>query len=73
MELDNVLWVDNMVHTKPFQFGGTGPQIATNDELAGYSLAAGVPASEDLDHETSKYEVTKAKRNTTHLVLRVSV
>ena len=73
MELDNVLWVDDMVHTKPFQFGGAGPQISTNDEWAGYSLAAGVPACEDLGHEMSKDGVTKAKRNTTHLVLRVSV
>ena len=62
-----------MVHTKPLQFGGAGPQIATNDELAGYLLAAGVPASEDLGHETSKHGVAKTKRNTAHLVLRVSV
>ena len=73
MESDNVLRVDDIVHTKPLQFGGAEPQIATNVEWAGYLLAAGVPASKDLSHEMSKHGVTKAKRNTTHLVLRVSV
>ena len=72
MELDNVLRVDDMVHTEPLQFGDAEPQIATRDEWAGYLLASGASSSRVLGHETSKYEVTRAKRNTTYLVLRVS-
>ena len=73
MELDNVLWVDDMICTKPLQLGDVVPQIATKDEWAGYLLASGALSSGILSHETSKHEVTKVKRNTTHLVLRVSV
>ena len=73
MGLDNVLRVDDMVHTGPLQFGDAEPQIATRDESAGYLLASGASSSGVLGHETSKYEVTRAKRNTTYLVLRVSV
>ena len=73
MGLDNVLRVDDMVHTKPLQLGDAEPQIATKDEWAGYLLASGASSSGVLGHETSKYEVTRAKRNTTHLVLHVSV
>ena len=73
MQLDNVLRVDDMVHTKPLQFGDAEPQIATKDEWAGYLLAAGVSSSRLLSHEMSKHGVTKAKRNTTYLILRVSV
>ena len=73
MELDNVLWVDDMICTKPLQLGDAAPQIATKDEWAGYLLASGESSSGVLSHETSKYEVTRAKRNTTHLVLCVSI
>ena len=73
MGLDNDLWVDDMVHTKPLQLGDAELQIATKDKWAGYLLASGASSSGVLSHETSKHGVTKGRTNTTHLVLRVSV
>ena len=73
MELDKDLWLGNTIHTKPLQFGDAEPQIATKDEWAGCLLASGASSSGVLSRETSKHGVTKGKRNTTHLVLPVSV
>ena len=71
MELDNGLWVDDMVHTKTLQLGDAELQIATKDEWAGYLLASGASSSRVLGMKRVSMRLRR-QRGTLHTSFFVS-
>ena len=67
-----MLWVSNMVRTKPLQSGDAEPPVATNDEWAGYLLAAGALSSGVLSTRRVNTGLSR-QRGTLHTSFCVSL